>query len=453
MAVTLERFEKEIGPVKTEMPVTTLEETDEKTLQRLAALPVLEYERTRKAEAENLGWRITILDELVANRRPPSVSATGELQGRTLNLPDVEPWPEAVNGVEVLDQVADTFVQYIALPNGGATTLALWCTAAHCFHLFEYSPRLNVTSPDKNCGKSTLRNVISTVVPRALLTENLSVAVMFRVIEKHRPTLLADECDGWIRDNDELRSLLNAGHRRGGQALRCEGEKNEVRAFNVFAPAVLCGIGSLPGTLHDRSIVIRLERAKPGELRQRFDPRHVERETDLCCKLARFVADNMAALELCDPKLPDCAFNRLADNWRPLFAIAEIAGGDWPKRCADAFTKLTSRDDVDAQGLGVMLLADIQQIFAGKWPAPPEGVLPLPLERVFSKDLVVLLAQLKERPWPDVCRGKPITERWLASKLRPFKIASGNIRIDEEQAKGYEAAHFKEAFDRYLSAT
>jgi hypothetical protein len=76
-------------------------DADEETLQQLAALSVLEYERKRKAEAERLGWRITILDELVANRRPPSVSATGELQGRTLNLPDVEPWPEPVNGAEV----------------------------------------------------------------------------------------------------------------------------------------------------------------------------------------------------------------------------------------------------------------------------------------------------------------------------------------------------------------
>ena len=141
----------------------------------------------------------------------------------------------------------------------------------------------------KRCGKTTLRDVLAVFVPRPLPTENLSVAVLFRVIESKKPTLLADECDAWMRDNEELRGLLNAGHRRGGQALRCEGESNEVRAFNVFAPAVLCGIGALPGTLHDRSIVIRLERAKPGELRERFDSRHVEQETELCRKLARLV--------------------------------------------------------------------------------------------------------------------------------------------------------------------
>jgi hypothetical protein len=61
--------------------------------------------------------------------------------------------------------------------------------------------------------------------------------------------------------------------------------------------------------------------------------------------------------------MPDGAFNRLADNWRPLFAIAQIAAGDWPKRVADAFARLTSSNDLDAEGLGTLLLADIAEIF------------------------------------------------------------------------------------------
>jgi putative DNA primase/helicase len=261
--------------------------------------------------------------------------------------------------------------------------------------------------------------------------------VLFRIIDKHKPTVLADECDAWINDNEELRGLLNAGHRRGGQALRCEGDNNEVRAFAVFSPAVLCGIGSLPGTLYDRSIVIRLERAKPGEVRQRFDPRHTERETELCRKLARFVADNMTALELSDPKLPDCAFNRLADNWRPLFAIAEIAGGDWPQRCVDAFVRLTTQVSEDAESMRVLLLADIQQMFEA--------------ERMFSKDLVEKLAEMKDRPWPEANRGKPITEHWLARNLGAFDIRPKLLRIGEgNPARGYELEGMKEAFNRYL---
>jgi len=50
----------------------------------------------------------------------------------------------------------------------------------------------------------------------------------------------------------------------------------------------------------------------------------------LCRKLARWAQDNFAALQACDPPMPPGAYNRVADNWRPIFAIAQIAGGDWP---------------------------------------------------------------------------------------------------------------------------
>ena len=51
-----------------------------------------------------------------------------------------------------------------------------------------------------------------------------------------------------------------------------------------------------------------------------------------------------------------------------------------------------------------------------------------------------------------MCRGKPITERWLARKLAAFGIHSKNLRTGEDQFKGYELADFTSAFDRYLSA-
>jgi hypothetical protein len=325
------------------------------------------------------------------------------------------------------------------LPNGAADALALWVAHAHGFTAFLCSPRLNICSPEKRCGKTTLRDVVAVFVSRPLLMENLSVAVLFRLVNAHAPTILADEYDAWLQENEELRGLLNSGHRRGGQAFRCVGDNNEVRGFQVFAPAVLCGIGALPGTLHDRSIVIRLERAKPGELLERFDSRRVDYEKELCRKLARFVADNEARLEVCDPVLPSGAFNRLADNWRPLFAIAEIAGGDWPQRAADAFTKLTGKEDSDAQGIGTMLLADIRQAFDETHA-----------ERIFSKSLVETLCAMTDRQWPEAHKGKPISQTWLARRLRSFGISSRDVRIGDNRAKGYELADFTEAFERYL---
>ena len=375
---------------------------------------------------------------------PKPAAATGKpgkLQGRAVDLPDVEPWSEPVNGADVLNEVAESFGRYIALPDGAADALALWC--AHAFNAFLCSPRLNISSPEKGCGKTTLRDVIAVLVPRPLLTENLSVAVLFRLVEAHTPTILADEYDAWLRDNEELRGLLNAGHRRGGVVYRCEGDSHEVRGFQVFAPAVVCGIGALPGTLHDRSIVIRLERAKPGELRERFDSRRVDREAKLCGKLARWCADNSARLENSDPALPSGAFNRLADNWRPLFAVAEIVGGDWPQRAATAFAKLTSREDSDAQGDGVALLADVRAVFNETGG-----------ERIWTEVLCMHLNELPERPYADMRKGQGINAHRLGKLLGRFKIGSRKTRLPGEPKpkQGYCRADFQEAFDRYLSA-
>jgi hypothetical protein len=48
--------------------------------------------------------------------------------------------------------------------------------------------------------------------------------------------------------------------------------------FNPFAPAALAGIGSLPATLRDRSILLPLVPAADGQLTARFDPLHTEIE-------------------------------------------------------------------------------------------------------------------------------------------------------------------------------
>jgi putative DNA primase/helicase len=417
--------------------------TDEETIARLAALPVLEYERCRKDQAERLGCRESVLNKLVEAKRlllrPPSESAG--LQGSAVKLADVDPWPKPVNGAEILDEIAERFVHYVVLPDGAADVATLWTAHTHVYNIFQISPRLNICAPAQECGKTTLRDCASLFCARSVPTDNMTPAVMFRLVSGHFPTILADECDKWLFINEELVGLICSGHRKGGIVMRCEGDSNELRKFGCYAPILLAAIGALPSQLHSRSISIRLERAKREEIkkRSRFDWQHVEIENELCRKLARWIADNRDRIESCKPKLPENLFNRIADNWWPLFAIAEVAGGDWPQRCENALLKLTTRED-EAESLRVLLLADIKQVFMG--------------ERMFSKDLIEALSEMEERPWPEICRGgKPITERWLARNLGAFGIRSGNIRIDEKQAKGYERKDFDEAFSRYLPDT
>lgn len=368
-----------------------------------------------------------------------SEASKGTKQKRQFNLPSPEPWPEAVDVAEVLDEVSKTFSKYVALPDGAADVLAVWAAHTHVFEAFQHTPRLNITSPVRECGKTLLLDVLETVTPRALRTENVTVAVVFRLIDQASPTVLLDECDSYLKGDDELRGTLNAGHKRGGQHLRCEGDSHEVKPFKTFAPVALAGIGALSGTLASRSIFIRLKRATKGEVQGRFDSRHTEHEQRLNRKLARWAEDHIWQLGIADPNLPADLFNRAADNWRPLFAIVEAAGDGWPDRLKQAYHQITKGQD-DETAAGVMLLEDMQLIFEKRR-----------VDRISSVELAETLEKMEERPWGEWGRSaKPITPRQIARLLKDFGIKPGSHRSGNTVFKGYLLDDLKDAFGRYL---
>ena len=182
-------------------------------------------------------------------------------------------------------------------------------------------------------------------------------------------------------------------------------------------------------------------RAKPGQLSKRFDSRHTEPLQELGRKLARWCRDNASRLEKSDPELPPGVVNRLADNWRPLFAIASIAGGDWPERVANAFAKLNELDDEDAQGVGEALLSDIRCVFGSE-----------KVERLGSKDLCMKLANLEGMPWAEYGRRKEaISPNELARILKPFGIQTRSTKIDGGKVcRAYHLDGFQEAFASFL---
>ena len=115
----------------------------------------------------------------------------------------------------------------------------------------------------------------------------------------------------------------------------------------------------------------------------------------LARKAARFVSDNEQALRNAEPASPDALNDRQADAWDPLFAIAEVAGGEWPERAraaAKALCQVDAEEDVEAD-IKTVLLADIRDIFArlpkddaaheaGRVGRPDDG------PRIFTKQLL-----------------------------------------------------------------
>ena len=78
-------------------------ESDSDTYARLAALSPAEYDRCRQTEATALRIRVTTLDGEVERRRRWTGGNDSTLQGCQIDLPEIEPWPDPVNGAEVFD--------------------------------------------------------------------------------------------------------------------------------------------------------------------------------------------------------------------------------------------------------------------------------------------------------------------------------------------------------------
>ena len=163
--------------------------------QALAKLSMVEYERERKKAAEQLGVRTLILDRLVAAERTKLGIDEGdsELQGRALRFAEPERWPDKVNGAALLDAIAAAVGSHVIMSEHARTIAALWAVHTYLLDRFLVSPRLAICSPVKQCGTTTLLDVLARLVLRPLPTANVTPAAIFRVVEGHRPSLLVDE--------------------------------------------------------------------------------------------------------------------------------------------------------------------------------------------------------------------------------------------------------------------
>ncbi len=370
-------------------------------------------------------------------------STSTSQQGTSLIFDDPAPWPEPVSGEALLDELAATYRRFVVLPDLGFEALALWTVLTYVFDSFVICPLLALVSPVKRCGKSTVLQILQALCRRPLLASNITTAALFRVIEAHKPTLLIDEVDTQLRDNEELRGIINGGHAKNtAWVLRVVGDDFEPRAFSVWAPKVLALIGSLPDTLDDRSVRVRMRRRAATEVIEKLRRDRLGQFEIARRKAVRWANDHGAALGRLDPSLPDLKNDRAVDNWRPLVTIADCAGARWGELARKAAVELSKFEADDEDTWRILLLEDLRTLFSRRAAT-----------QLTSKEIIEFLVSLDERPWPTSAKGRPMTPAQLASLLKPFEVRPGSIRIDSEKTKkGYSIEDLREPFRRYLPA-
>lgn len=354
-------------------------------------------------------------------------------------------------GAEVLSSLRSALARYVVLPSQEALdAVTLWVAATHLQYVFQHAPRLAVVGPAKRCGKSRLLDVVTETVHKPVITVNASTAAVFRSVTEQPPTLLVDEADTLFgspkvaEKNEDLRGLLNAGHQRNRPALRIAGPEQKPMKFPTFAMAALAGIGELPDTIMDRSVVIRMRRRAPGEkvsaFRARRDTPHLHRLRDRLTGWGGQVAGQAAEWE---PSMP--VEDRAADTWEPLVVVADLAGGHWPVTARSACAAMSAFEagQDEEGGLNIRILADIRAAFASC--GDPEALSTTRLLSVLKEDA--------EAPWAEYGQGG-LSPRGLQLLLRDYGINSANIRFpDGSQAKGFARNKFLDAWARYCPTT
>jgi hypothetical protein len=355
---------------------------------------------------------------------------------------------EPVNLADLLDDLVVYVRRFVVLTPVQASAVALWTAHTHVADAAESTPYQHITAGTKRAGKTLLLEVLEPVVRRPWLTGRTTSAALARKIDGDRPTLLLDETDQTLREKSDyaaaLIGILNSGYRASGRVSLCVGEGSglAVQDLNTFCPKAFAGIGKLPDTIADRSIVIKLRRRTPREKVDRARQRIVRGAAKpLRDALEQWSVAALQVLKGAEPALPEALNDRAQDVWEPLLAIADLAGDKWGTRARAAALEL-SGEQVD-DDMGVQLLADIRGLMEQS-DLLIDGIVP-------STRLLKRLVRLPDRPWATWSRGGEMTGHALARLLGGFDLHPDRYRVaGDKWIRGYRGDAFPDAFSRYL---
>ena len=403
-------------------------------------MPDISRELTREAAVKRLRAPGMASPGRIVDSAMPPRPASGDKPSNAVSFEDLELWPEPVEGQALLKAIEDTVTRYVALSPEQVPPLVLWTLFAHAHDAFEISPLLAITSPDKGCGKSTVLAILGALVPRPLPSASITPSAVFRVTDCFKPTLLLDEADTFLGDAEGLRGILNSGHMRSQAFVtRVVGEDFQVCMFSTWTPKAIAMIGELPATLADRSITIRMKRRSHKETTQRLQLHKLAELEDLRSMAARWAQDRMEELRFAEPVIPDCITrDRIRDNWRPLLAIADLAGDEWSRRARESASRLAALAAADAS-CGIVLLGDLRALFQSTGE-----------DKLGSEEILLHLHRMDEREWPEWRNRGPISAQQVAGILRPFGIPPAKWKRGGVTGRGYFRADFEDAFSRYL---
>jgi hypothetical protein len=340
--------------------------------------------------------------------------------------------------------------RFLVVTDAQRLVLALWIVHTHLIEHVHQTPYLAITSPEPECAKSRVLEILRLFVARPWLISTPSTAVIYRQVHAKTPTLLWDEIDTVFNPqtakyHQDLRALLDDGHRRDGAMVpRAANFGKDVEHFNVFCAKALAGIGTLPDTIASRAIYVRMQRKAKAEHVEKFKHRDVEPEAEpLRERIAEWAEEYGRAVEDARPVMPDGLSDRMEEGCEPLVAIADLLGCGEEARAA--LVELLAGDRLDThESMRMRLLRDLDQI----WSAAEQRIG----KRILGIHTHVLISQLWKldtAPWLTYY-GRGLSAKDIADLLKQYGIESKQVKYLGKSAKGYRRDDLWPVFERYV---
>lgn len=331
--------------------------------------------------------------------------------------------------------------RFLSLPNHIKALLPIWILHTFVFEDYEFTPYLNVLSPEPACGKSTVADLLSTLCNRATSPMCGTAAVLRRRMDAEKPTLLIDE---WDTMHSNLRkdcyNVLNTGFRSDGTYSFVSG--SQTIELSTFCPKAIIGrsVVKLPDATQSRCISFVVHKALPDEKLEKFRQASRVKAALLKEECERWAEDYRTRPVRVSPSIPASFSARQQDISEVLLAISDDCGGPWPLLVRNALTELFSERQIATPENE--LLRAVQKFISER------------TQNYFGTHEFCLWANAQqERPWSL----KPLTPAKLAEMLRHYEIYSCQInRIvggKQKNCRGYFVAHFADAFARYVNAS
>ena len=344
---------------------------------------------------------------------------------------------------EILDLISAKLREHVKFQDeSDADALALWVAMTYVMDHLEIAPMVYVTSPEPMCGKSTVMKLLKVFCHRAEMVSKITPAAIYRLIERDQPTLIFDEADRFLRGNDELNGIINAGHARFEATViinkKLPDGNYEPIEFPVWCAKAIAGIGKQDDTLTSRSIVISLSRKLLSEtvkpVRYNLYQEYEFVRESLVAWAARFEPISEQEME---PFLKATS-DRGTDNWLALGIITKRINPEWVERVQAALNTIEVRQSNGLQSAGVQLLSDVHDVVSES--SRPEWS---------STDLYNAVVFNEETEWSVFNHGRPITKKKFTQMLGDFEIKP----TKRSNANVFYVADLEDAFERYLIHT